>query len=181
MIDAALALFEENGFEAVTVDQIAAATSVSPRTFFRYFESKEAVLFAEAEEMFDVLDSTINAASVDEPPLHVLREAVTALALHTADHRERQLRRVRLAQTGAAVLNYQRTVLQPRCEDVLVAAVAAHLGVEVDADLRPRLFAGIGVAVLSAVSAAWMASDGRLDVTGLVEQAFDQLETEFAS
>ena len=50
IIDAAIDLFERNGFDATTVEEIAAAADISPRTFFRYFESKIDVVMAEKGE-----------------------------------------------------------------------------------------------------------------------------------
>lgn len=56
--DAAWDLFARNGYDDTTVDDIAAAADVSQRTFFRYFDSKEAVLFGAWRHEFDELART---------------------------------------------------------------------------------------------------------------------------
>lgn len=174
MIEAAVSLFEAHGFDAVTVDQIAAAAGVSSRTFFRYFPSKEAVLFADQDEMLEVLERSIAEQPVGVPAFDVLEEAVIALARYDVEHLELRLRRARLAETGAATAAYQRSVLQPLWEDAIARALARHLGVAGDEDLRPRMLAGVGIAVMGAVGHRWVSSGGR-DAEGLVRAAFSEL------
>ena len=175
LTDVALNLFEQRGFDQVTVDEIADAAGVSPRTFFRYFGSKEAVLFSDHEEMLGVLRAAMARQPADMAPIGVVRAAVAAMAHYSADLRDQQLRRARLARTGASALAYQHNVLQPAWESAMAEALAAHLGVEVDVDLRPRLFAGVAIAVMNAVSEAVVLSGRVADIDVLLEQAFDTL------
>ena len=75
---AALDLFLENGYEATTVDHIAEAAGISGRTFFRYFPTKEAVLFRDHLEKVDVFRSELGHASRDDPPVRRIRRALLA-------------------------------------------------------------------------------------------------------
>jgi AcrR family transcriptional regulator len=58
LIDAAVELCERQGYERTTVDQIAAIADVSPRTFSRYFATKDAIALA-------LIDEAINQAAVE--------------------------------------------------------------------------------------------------------------------
>jgi AcrR family transcriptional regulator len=82
IIDAALDLFEQKGFDATTVEDIAAAADVSPRTFFRYFESKLALIMARSTTKHVSLGPALAARPADESLIesigHVMRDELGA-------------------------------------------------------------------------------------------------------
>jgi AcrR family transcriptional regulator len=81
---AAVRLFTEGGFEATTMDQIAAATGVSRRSLFRRFGSKEDILFAEHDELFSTVAGFLEA-SPDDPLTSVLSAARLVLQGYLGD------------------------------------------------------------------------------------------------
>ena len=88
-VDAALRLFAEHGYEAVTVADICAAADIAPRTFFRYFPAKEDVLAEPGREMAARLAEAITAAPADMPPPQVLRTSLRQVGEHVVGDRER--------------------------------------------------------------------------------------------
>ena len=75
-----MALFLERGFEATTLDDIAAAADISRRSFFHYFASKEDVVFAWQEETTAALVAAVAARPANESMLAAAESAISAMA-----------------------------------------------------------------------------------------------------
>ncbi|HVT78292.1 MAG TPA: TetR family transcriptional regulator, partial [Acidimicrobiales bacterium] len=100
MFHAALSLFAARGFDHVTVEEIAAACDVSPRTFFRYFASKEDVLFAEGDSVCARLVSLIGQQDTKLTAFEALEAGMLDVASDYAGQREMlELRRAVVEQT----------------------------------------------------------------------------------
>ncbi|MFB1298563.1 TetR family transcriptional regulator [Mycobacterium sp. pW049] len=94
---AALDLFEQDGYASTTVDQIARRAGVSSATFFRYFGSKEEVLFVNEQDAVDELVALVAAREDREASLAALSEPVAAFAhsyLNDADAETRRATRL---------------------------------------------------------------------------------------
>jgi mycofactocin system transcriptional regulator len=81
----ALHLFTEHGFDETTVDQIAAEAGVSSRTFFRYFESKAAVLWHDFDREVDALCAAFGHVDDDLPMMDAIRETVVSVNHYRAE------------------------------------------------------------------------------------------------
>jgi AcrR family transcriptional regulator len=78
LAEAAAQLFLDRGYAAVTVEDIVAAVEVSPRTFFRYFSSKEDVLDEILMNEAEAVTAALRERPEDEPILDALREAASS-------------------------------------------------------------------------------------------------------
>ena len=76
----AAGLFAEHGYDAVTIDDIAAAADVSHRTFYRYFSSKEDLVLGDLNERIASFIDALASRPSDEPVLESIRTVVHGLA-----------------------------------------------------------------------------------------------------
>ena len=79
LIDAAVQLCEQQGYDNTTVDQIAAVADVSPRTFSRYFATKDAVIMALIDDMSDALTVQLERQPTELCPMEALLAAHSAM------------------------------------------------------------------------------------------------------
>lgn len=173
--EAALTLFGERGFDGVTIDDIAAAADVSRRTFFRYFASKEDVILSDHPKRLDELQAALDRRPADEPAMTALRHAILSLAGTYEEDREHMLRRFRLITTTQS-LEARSLCLQRNWETAVTEMVAARMGVDPAADLRPGVVASTTLAAMRIATANWLAGGGQGDISEIVAAALDLLD-----
>ncbi|HEU0090341.1 MAG TPA: TetR family transcriptional regulator [Pseudonocardiaceae bacterium] len=168
----ALRLFLAKGYEATTVEEIAAAAGVSHMTFFRHFPRKEAVV--ESDDYDPLLAELIAARPADEAPLTAIHRALRqALAAVLPDDREAILVRTRLVLHTPALRarNWQN---QDATRDLFATALA-HRDGTTEPDLRTQVLAAAALAALTTAITAWAEGDGAADLVALVDAAFTAL------
>lgn len=174
--DATLALACEVGPDVVTVEQIAEAADVSPRTFFNYFGSKEDALFSMRPGRLEEMLATLQERPDDEPSLDALRAALVVSTDSFTEQAERWSRRLRLVREHPYLLsNYLATYSD--IEDALVRVLAQRLGADPDRDLSPKLFVGVAVAALRIAVNHWQEAETTRSLEELVDEAFTTLTT----
>ncbi|MEO3847202.1 TetR family transcriptional regulator [Streptomyces sp. B8F3] len=167
--EAALRLLASKGFEAVTVDEIAATAGVSKRTFFRYFASREDVVVHFLAGLGTGMRAALAARPGDELPSAALRHTVRTAMSACGDRSGRTLRVVRLI-LGTPALRARFLEHQDQWRDDLASELAQRLGLDPGVDLYPRLAAGMALAAFDTVLRRW--GDGAEDPAALTDRAF---------
>jgi len=183
LIDAAIGLCDRQGFDGTTVDQIAAIADVSPRTFSRYFATKDAIALALIDEVLDIAAAELARQPLELGHFEALRRAFVAVARGTelapggGLSADRLLQILRITVSSATL---RQAAVEFRAS-ALDEVVAERMGTTVE-DRRVKLFAAVwGALLMTALS------DVAHDVTGAagvsiddVVDAFEDTYAEFA-
>ena len=166
----AMRLFLEHGYDATTVEQIAAAAGVSHMTFFRHFPTKDDVV---ATDDYDpILAELIRARPAREHPVERVRATVLAglAAVYAAD-RDTILARAQLIGSTPALR--ARTLDNQRATEALFARALAPSGGE--NELEVQVLAAACVAALSTAVNRWAQHPEEDELPELVDRAFAAL------
>jgi AcrR family transcriptional regulator len=171
LTEAAVKLLANKGFDETTVDQIAAAVGMSRRTFSRYFESKEDVIVHMLAGAGTQLCAELRARPADESPAVALRHALSVLTAMMAGDPAKTQRLTRLILDTPALLA-RFLERQTHWQDEMTTILAERTGLAPEADLWPRLAAGVALTAFNASLRRWSEGGGTVDMDELVDEAF---------
>jgi mycofactocin system transcriptional regulator len=165
----ALEMFAEHGFEETTVDDVAEALGVSRRTLFRYFASKNDMVWGDFDWVLERLRHYLDVATPDEP----LHEALRRAAVESNRYEDEQLPELRIRMrliTGVPALQAHSTLRYAEWREVIAEWVAKRLRCGAG-DLIPQTVAHAALGTSMAAFLVWV-DDPSSDLVANLEQAY---------
>jgi mycofactocin system transcriptional regulator len=176
----AIALFAEGGFDRTTVDDIARAAGIGRRTFFRYFESKNDVIWGEFDEQLARMRAAFAALPDGITLMEGIRRVVVEVNRYGRDDLTDLHRRMSLIAATPA-LRAHSTLRYDAWRGAVADYVARRLG-QASTDLLPATVAGATLGVATAAYAHWLGGGaGAIDLPVLMASALDRLSSGFGS
>ena len=170
----ALDLFSRDGFEATTVDDIAAAAGIGRRTFFRYYDSKNDVVWGDFEGGLAALSRWLHDSPPDAGLVAALTDAVVRFNDIAEDALQAHRQRMALILRVPA-LQAHSTLRYAEWRAVVADFAAERLG-RPAGDLQPQLVAHAALAAAVAAYEQWLADD-RAELPVLLRECFAALGT----
>lgn len=171
--DVALDLFEREGFDKTTIDQIAAKAELAPRTFFSYFATKDDLVLADYSERLERILTELDRRPGAEAAWDALRESFAVVAADYESEQDRIRRRFTIMVTNPSV--FARSLhLQAGWEQALTERLTKRLGARTH-DPTPRLLAATALAVMRASLQHWITTPRAPALPELVQRGFEQL------
>ncbi len=169
LIDTALELFTDRGFDQTTLDELCDAVEVSKRTFFRTFTSKEDVAMAPLQDLWTGFLTELSAAEPgDDTLLEMLQNTVLVVVgrLPTDGWAERASRSHRLAQSTPSTAAHNLQFCDRIVRDAL-ALLHERYDLDPATDPRPRLALDILIAAFHCALDTWTARNNPIDTATL--------------
>jgi AcrR family transcriptional regulator len=171
LAQAAMELYGERGFEQTTVAEIAKRAGLTERTFFRHFADKREVLFAGAENLQELLVSTVANAPDSAAPIDAVAAGLLAAAALLQERRE--FSRQRQAVIAANPELQERELIKLATLASALADVLRRRGVEEPA---ASLVAEVGIAVFKVAFDRWHDETNQRDFPQFIRESLDELK-----
>ncbi|MEU9700479.1 TetR family transcriptional regulator [Streptomyces sp. NPDC047981] len=172
LIAAAFQLFLERGYEQTTVDDIVTLAGVGRRSFFRYFPSKEDVVFPDHEQSLADMTEFLAASADTDDPLVRICDATRLVMRMYAENPTFSVQRYRLTREVTGLRTYELSVVW-RYEKTLGDYLRTRWADRRDGTLRANVVAASVVAAHNHALRHWLRSGGEGDPLAEVDRALD--------
>jgi AcrR family transcriptional regulator len=167
----AIRLFTQKGFEETTIDDIVDPLAVSKRTLFRYFATKEDLVFAWYEELTDELVRALEARPKAEAPFESVCETLRSLLHYYDENPKWALAMTRLAKATPALVgkSFEKRSIWER---ELAKVLAKRSPSAPTRDLTARVTVAAALAAFTCGIDEWTDSRGKANVRACLDRAF---------
>jgi AcrR family transcriptional regulator len=165
--NAAIDLFAESGFDETTVDEIAQAAGVSPRTFFRYFSSKHDLLAKGVIPLGVALGEAIGACPSDYSASEAMRAAVLDVARKAAAY-PRTAKILEITRKYPAARQAQMSRMAELQSEV-AQAYARRMSPLKRGDITPSVLAAMTVTLFDIILRTWLET-GQQDISATIDK-----------
>ena len=153
--DIAIDLFDRDGFEETSVDDIAAAAGIARRTLFRYYPSKNAIAWGDFDDHLDDMRDLLDSLPDDLPLADALARALVEFNDVPESEAPRHRRRMNLLLTVPA-LQAHSMIMYADWRQVVATYAAKRLGLRPD-DYQPQLIGWLALGTALAAYEQWLA------------------------
>jgi len=178
IFSAAIRLFRAQGYDETTVEQIVTEANYSKATFFRYFASKEDVLFGDADARLVELREALASLHGTEKPWHAIRDAIIEQVTKMFATTDADTRTTCMTLWFSIPAYNRRLAVNMAWEEAIAEFLAAERGLDVATDIHSQAIAAMLVGTVRAAMRAEFAGDIRLEKA--LREAFAVLEAGLA-
>lgn len=173
-----LNLFAEQGYDATTLEAIAEASGISPRTFFYYFKTKDEVLqYWQGTGFADAVAPTLLAQPLDKPPLHAVRDTLVTLITNYQNEKSLVVDRI---YNSSETLRVRKQGFYLQMEQTVFATICERWP-------NPKCRAQLRMVAMVAIGAFRLAMEARRNdtqpraIADYLSESFAILEKQFES
>lgn len=172
--DAGMGLFIEKGYEAATLDDIAARAGISRRTFFYYFKSKDEILLSAQAGMGDMIVAALRKAPLGQRPLDAVRDAIVAVC---GPYPAAEIVKIDRLMRSSPAVQARKQASYVAHERTLFAALR-ELWPAPERETGLRLVAMLAIGAMRLAFDTLCQENGKRPIVNLLNEAFDAVKAE---
>ena len=178
VLDIAHRLFRKKSFDEVTLETICSKSSISKRTFFRYFRDKESLIFPHRDERLSAFVQFLSAHEQVENPFDALRQATQVFGAKYNENNAHLMTQQGIILSSQALLAREREI-DLDWERAIAAAFSSRAGQSPEDDLWARVLAGAIMGVVRSTMTYWFERECQDDLAEIGMNALHFLERGF--